>query len=487
MNRKSMFLQVRLLACVFFLITWINAGAQQNNSLYFFDRVPQSMWLNPAHQPASSVFIGLPIISSIEVNGGNTIANFNDAFTYNSKTDSLQPFYSTPSLMQKFLDKLPKTNMVFADAQTDLASLGFRVNRSYFSFSISEKLSVAGNIPKDMFRFANELIDVGKSYDFSGFGLRANYYREYAFGYSQQISDKLNFGVRAKMLFGKANITTQNSEFRLYDATLDSIKTSSAVSVNASIPYLKVYTDAAGKIDSTDFADPGNARNLMDNLFMLNKNRGFAFDIGMQYYLSDKLTLSASILDLGYINWKKNVYNFNENGDFNFKGIQFGFNDTADYIKAFTDTLQSAYNAQTTSDAYLTALSPKLYLGFCYSPVRQIKLSVLSRSEYIFRKIRQQYTTSLTLYPAQFLGFTFSYTIADKVYDNLGFGMVLRSGFFQMYLMSERIPLTYDKVKNSSVPYVPVYMKNANFRFGINLVFGSNPRRKLMKDKPFLE
>jgi hypothetical protein len=103
----------------------------------------------------------------------------------------------------------------------------------------------------------------------------------------------------------------------------------------------------------------------------------------------------------------------------------------------------------------------------------------------MFKTLRQQVTGSVTLYPLQFFGATLSYTVANRMYDNLGMGFIFRGGPWQIYFMSERIPVMWNRLKEGG--YVPAYGKEVNIRMGMNLVFGVNAKRKLKKDQPFLE
>ena len=52
---------------------------------------------------------------------------------------------------------------------------------------------------------------------------------------------------------------------------------------------------------------------------------GMALDLGGVYKLNDNLTLSASVLDLGFINWSNNMKAVNRAESFEFNG----FHDTA--------------------------------------------------------------------------------------------------------------------------------------------------------------
>lgn len=479
---KYLFRIIGVIITIF--INHVVAG-QQNNSLYFLDRVPQSIQLNPALQPSNTFYIGFPALSGFEINAGNNALGFNDIFIQNNELDMVvTPLYSKDLTLQA-LDKLRKHNIFSADAQVDLISFGFKIRDNYLSFLIADRFSMRTDIPKDLALFAYQGIDVGKTYSFD-FGAKATYFREYSIGYSQKISDRLYFGIRGKMLFGKANFSAGQTSISLNEPDWQTIEVSASMKVNTSVPLLNVYTDAKGRPDSIGFRETDSPGDFVREIVMLRKNLGFGLDLGLQYNLNDKIALSASLTDLGYINWKSNVNSLTGGGDYSFHGIDIN-NDSTDIAEVLLDTLKNVYDISLSSNPYMTGLTPKLYVGFCYTPNRFIRLGVLSRSEYMFKTIRQQFTGSVTLYPIQFFGATFSYTVANRMYDNLGTGLVFRGGPWQVYFMSDRIPLFWNKVKGGGAPYVPAYGKDVNFRMGMNLVFGANAKRKLKKDQPFLE
>lgn len=484
--RKNIFI-IKIIGLLAICFSSLTVTAQQNNSLYFIDRLPQSIQLNPALQPSCRVFVGMPALSSFEINAGNNALGISDVLIYNKEAQQLvTPLYSE-AITNQTLDKLRKNNIFSSGFQVDLLTFGFKIKESYVSFLISDKANVSTSIPKDLFRFAYEGIDVGQSYTFDNINVNATYYREYSISYSQRISEKIYFGVRGKALFGKMNISNRQTDISLSEPNWRRIDVSASTRVNMSVPNLEVYSDPTGALDSIDFKDYENNSDIIDDLILLKENRGYGFDLGFQFYPNDKLSLSASILDLGYINWKRNVHNLAGGGDYSFEGINLNNDDSTDIAEALLDTLQQVYDVTTSQDAYNTMLTPKVYIGLTYSPNRFVRLGLLSRTEYISKTFRQQVTGTLALYPTQCFGATVSYTVADRVYDNLGVGLIFRGGPLQMYFMSDRIPVLWNKVKGDNIPYIPVHLKSANFRLGINLVFGSNQMRKLKKDQPFLE
>jgi hypothetical protein len=474
--------------------------AQQNNSLYFMHGLPQSSQLNPATQPKCGFYLGIPGISSIEINAGNSAVGFSDVLIYDKQVDSTYTFMRNASTRSNFLKKLEKNNNLFGELRVDLFSLGFRVNNTYLSFNVGEHIETRNVVPYDFARYFMEgnINNVGdstlKSYDFASLGINAMYYHEYSLGVSHEFNNKLTIGLRGKLLYGIANLTTQSSELSMLNqknpGELAYYKIHSVVDINGSIPNLSVYTDPAGKIDSLTFKkinSADEARSILTN----TNNMGLAFDIGAIYKPIEKLSLSLSILDLGYIKWKDNLQSFKQDATYDFKGLIMHANDSIDLTQAMIDTLKSKFTYRRDTDPFTTSLSPKLYAGALYQLTKGIGFGFLTRQQIIDKNLHSQYSLSVNLYPANAINFTVSYTIADQMYDNFGFGMSFKFLCFQTYIMSERIPLYWNLVKFSSgepkVP-VPAYAKSFNLHWGMNLAFGYRHRaKKLNRDKPLVD
>jgi hypothetical protein len=124
--------------------------AQQSNSMFFMDGIPQSNQLNPAIQPRCNVYVGLPGLSSLEINGGNSAISFSDVFHKGTGVrDSLVwPIYSQAT-KTKFLSNFSEVNYVNSDFRNDGISFGFRIKNTYLSFSASDRYEMYGFIPKD--------------------------------------------------------------------------------------------------------------------------------------------------------------------------------------------------------------------------------------------------------------------------------------------------------------------------------------------------
>jgi hypothetical protein len=74
---------------------------------------------------------------------------------------------------------------------------------------------------------------------------------------------------------------------------------------------------------------------------------------------------------------------------------------------------------------------------------------------------------------------TLAYTIANQRFDNLGFGIAVRGGFFQFYTIVDNIPLVWSKVTGGESTFsLPGNWYTVHARLGVNFVFGNRVKKK---------
>jgi hypothetical protein len=479
----------RSLAALTLCTVVLPMAAQQSNSLYFMDRIPQVSQLNPANQPKCGFYFGLPGLSSIEVNAGNSAISFNDVLPYNKSLDSTVWFLYDKNTQNNFLSKFKASNFVYGDVRLDLLSFGFRANQNYFTFSISERAEARFNIPHDIPRLFVQLNQseisataTKESFDFSGMGINATYYHEFAISFSREVNKTFTYGIRGKVLFGMANLSTADSKIYLDSTGYTSWTARSNLKINSSLPGIKVTYKTDGSVDNINSDDNTDMAKTLLN----TNNLGLGMDIGVTKKLGDNVYLSASLLDLGYIRWKDNIHQFNQNVTYTFKGLTVSTADSVNTNQALIDTIKSQFKFTDVTSAYTTYLSPKLYAGIHADLTSSFGVAYLARLQLLDKSLRMQNTFSICWNPNGFFNSTISYTIADGMYDNLGAGLSLNFGPLQWYMLCERIPLIYNKDFKTSA-LIPIYAKNFNLHTGFNFVFGYDRFRKLLKDKPLVE
>jgi len=478
----------RLIFITFILFTANRLIAQDSQTLYYMNRVPQSNMMNPAIQPACNFFLGLPVISNIQIGAGNNQLALTDIIMKHPTEDSLITFLHPDAEFDKseFLSKLGTNNFFFEDFSTDLLSFGFRTGSWYFTFNLSEKLSTAINYPKDLMTFALEGNSsfINSNIDLSYLGVNANFYREYGLGISKQFGKNFSVGGRIKVLFGHANVYSSfdDNSLTMY-STRDSIYLNANATVRTSSPLI-AETNADGEFDG--FSIPGyiedsNTDSLID-LALAHKNMGFGLDLGVYYKPFEKLSLSLSVLDLGYIKWKKeDVTNIELKGNYSFKGVDVSNeigNDESDTdpFEEMLDSLENSFTISNTANDYTTYLGTKVYIGASYMVSRKFDLSFLSRSYIYNSNLNQAFTISANARPINGFSLSLSYSIMNGSYNNIGLGIVLGGAPFQLYVISD----------NASAALWGHKTTSANVRVGFNIAFGCRQRTKL-KDTPLLK
>ena len=487
MTGKKTYILILILAVI------LSDASAQNSQVMYFMNLPQNHMLNPALRPSNSVYIGLPVVSGINLNINNNFVNFSDIFMKGQPKDSIISFLHPDYDVDKFLAKIKDKNSIEPEATIQLLGVGFSVGKGGYVFlDINDRID--GNIvlPGDLFKLAlkgNEEF-VGSKIDLSSLRGDIKYYREFGVGYSRNFTDKLRIGIKGKLLFGIADASIDNKSLgvtvnddysHIFDANL---------AVNISGP-VNVYMDSKHNIDSVVFDNNRfKTSSGISDFFSGKKNTGLGLDIGATYDLTDRIVISASITDLGFIRWTKDITNLKANNQFEFSGLNmldvFNGTKTIDEVgKDMLDSLKNAFVVSQTKAPFTTYLPFGISLGGSYNVTKQITLGLLSYSKIIGSQIREALTLSANINLGNAFSTSLSYTAENYQWDNLGAGLAFRAGVAQFYLVTDRIPIMWNIIKNdnSSIP-LPANWNTFNLRLGMNLVFGNRSKEK--NDKPMI-
>ncbi|TAL76032.1 MAG: hypothetical protein EPN88_03140 [Bacteroidetes bacterium] len=488
MTGKTKYILILLLAMIF-----ANGSAQNSQVLYFMN-LPQNHLLNPALRPSNSLYIGLPVVSGINLNINNNFVNFSDVFMKGQTSDSVFSFLHPKYNIDDFLAKLNDKNSLEAETTIQLFGLGFSAGKDLYVFlDINDRIDGNFVLPGDLFKLAfkgNESF-VGKTIDLSSLRGDLKYYREFGFGFSKNFTSKLRIGVKGKILSGIAVASIDNRALGItvnndYTHTLGADLT-----VNLSAP-VNVYMNADHNVDSISFDDNRfkTTKGITD--FILGrKNTGLGLDIGATYSLTEKIVVSAAITDIGFIKWKRDLTNLKAESNFSFSGLNMldvvNGTKTIDQLgKEMLDSLKNSFVVSDTKVPFTTFLPVGVTLGGSYGLTKSFSAGLVSYSRIIGKQFRESLTLSGNLNLRNAFSTSFSYTIANHRFDNLGFGLAFRPGIFQFYMIADRIPVTWNKVKvdsKSTIP-LPASWNTINLRLGMNLAFGNRIKKK--DDKPMV-
>lgn len=453
-------------ASILFIFIGGIAMAQKNQTLYALDNTPQAHYLNPAFKPKSKLFISFLILPIQSVGVSNSGFNLNDMLSKRAQDDSLQ---LDP---EKAIKKMQKLNYLTLESYNELFSFGIRKEKSYFSFSVTNRLISNVIYSKDLFQLAaegNGQTFLGKRASFDGIGVNVNSYIEYAIGFNRDINEKFTLGARVKALSGIANVNTRSSKFGLYtDETTFNLTIDGSATVNTSA--IKPLYDS---LAPSNYNPAANAYNF--------KNFGMALDLGATYQVSKKIKLSASLLDLGFINWKTDNATFISNNiDYRFEGIDLNrfLKDSTNLVfEQLKDTLKDVFSSVENDKTYKTGLNTRFYVGGTYDLTKSINLGATLLSEVIKSQYRAAFIVSSTVKLKNWLSATVNYSQQARSTGNVGVGLSLRGGPIQFYVITDNV-LGFISPANS---------KNFHASFGFSLMLGKIDDKKVEPSKPSFE
>lgn len=429
---------------------------QQSQQLFFMHYLPESNLMNPAIQSPCPWYIGLPVVSSIHANYGNSGFSYTQLFKKNNEGVYEPDIDGTVS-------KLKNRNFIGTELHLQLFALGHRRGDYYFNFSITEKNNLPATYSKDLVSLlwdGNTPIE-GQQARLKGTGAYFMHYREYAFGVSKFMGEGTFVGAKAKVLFGKLNTSFRKNDTYLYtDPNTFDLRLNGDLEIHTSLPLI-VESDTNG-ITSVELDEDADILELLLN----RKNPGIAFDIGVIRPLDERTVLSASLLDLGFIRWRSNLNTFTGSGDFVYEGP---LSDTANsdtYFQNLWDSFIDSMSVTSSQEKYTTFLPPRLTLGVQRTYTDWFKAGVQGSAILHRSKILPSLTVSGDIEPVQHLHFMFSYTLAYGGYNNIGAGMVVARNPLQFFIVSDNMLGTV----------LPLSARNLNLRFGFNLNIGCNEK-----------
>ena len=454
---------------------------------YFLDGYDFGHRLNPAIQSPRS-YIALPVLGSTSLGIRSNLGI--STFLYPSGDGRLVTFMNGSVSGEEFLKRLNKNNNVNADFSTGLLSLGFRGERGFTSVEANFKGSIGANLPRDLFAFAKN-VGAAENYDISHIGMRGNAYIELAVGHSHKIGDRFTAGVKVKALFGGMDGRMDIENMKIRMAADEWSITSGGGSIRLSAPdgiQVPTYSEsgntppAGGNGDMLDFSafefdfDPVEAfrRNGIKSFL---GGFGAALDLGVSYELIDGLTLSASVLDLGFIKWKTALSARPSDKMWSFKGfddisldkdsendLQQQFDHLFD---DFSDMLMMQRNADE-RDGYVSALAATVSVGAEYElPFwRDLSVGGLFTSKMDGAYSWNEGRASLNLALGNWFGLSGSYALSTF---GSGFGAAanLHSRIFSLYIGADSILARFTKPVIGDVVGLPVDHLNFGVHFGL--------------------
>ena len=334
-----------------------SAAAQTINSAYFTEDYKFRHMLNPAFGNEQN-YVSIPALGNISV---NTHGNFGyrdvimsnpmyPSLSSKKMTTFLNPYISAEDALSGFSTG---NNRITGDVSLTILSAGFKAFGGYNTIEINSRTTTGVSLPYELFEFAKNTGN--HSYDIGDINAHAQSFAEIAFGHSRQINDKLRLGAKLKVLVGlgradvkmrnmKADLTAEDKWTITGEATADvSMKGFSYVSEEK-----KYNIEGSGTYERVNNVD-------LDGVGV--GGFGMAIDLGGVYEINEDWTVSASVLDLGFISWTNDMLAENRSKSFVFNGFH-DVSVTSDRGEEI-DTKVDRYGDQLADFANLTDMGDK--------------------------------------------------------------------------------------------------------------------------------
>ena len=299
----------------------LHAMAQQLNSAYFTNDYKFRHTMNPAFGNEQN-YVSMPGFGNVNV---STMGNFgyedvifdNPMFPSTSKdrlTTFMNPYISTADALKGFNSG---DNKILGDVSITVLSAGFKGFGGYNTIELNARTSFGMSMPYELFEFAKNTGN--RTYNIGNISANGQAFAELAFGHSRQINEKLRVGAKVKLLFGAGR----------GDVNIDNVKADLAADDKWTVSgHAKSEVSVKGftyKTEEKEYKEEGRGTYQYVNDVDVDGaglgGFGLAFDLGGVYKINNDFTVSAALLDLGFIKWSNNMVAVNGGEEFVFNGF----------------------------------------------------------------------------------------------------------------------------------------------------------------------
>lgn len=465
-------MRIHFLTSALLLLTF-SSFAQYGTSFYHLGNATmQSTDYNPAYFPEGKFFLKLP--------GPGQNLYLNNSFSYSdlfTKQNDSTLAVNANDLISGF----NKNFYLTGDNSASLFHIGYQFGPRNQPDSTGLGISLFSNVRTNInLALPSRLLDllwqgngafIGEKQTLP-FGFNATTYLETGLGLSYSLpQSNLKLGMRLKRLYGLVNYSTPSDteatfltkgpeENYALDASYQNIMIRSAGLVNiddiieGETPYLDGFTD------QDDY--PG---------LIFSDNKGFAIDLGAEYKIDSNFAVALAINDLGRINWTENVFSYGVR-DSSGVGVPV-FDLLDDNLGNIVEDTLDAFDYYELNEAYKTNLPTRILASLIYNPWDE-KTDIIAtiNSRIIQGELRSGYGIGINRkFGPKFILST-SVTKVPQHGLNMGAAISATAGFLQFYAGVDRM-----------IGYSVYDVDWIQGQAGINLVFGSGPKR-IKKVKP---
>jgi len=401
---------------------------------------------NPAHFGKNKINIGLGSIYSNTVIEGLTIGDI-------VRSENGQTILDIDSAIASMNDQ----NSLDQYLSIETLNVGLNLGKIGVSLSHALKFDAFYDYPKAFpqtifqgnAQFIGQTVEIGSS-------VNLNTYNELALGLAYQ-AEKFSIGGRIKYLTGVGGARTNPD------------RNSASIYTDPDIYQLTLSADyelqTAGFLEYKDIDDfelqfaPSS-----ESLKLGGENTGLAFDLGAEVNLG-KLHLSASILDLGGIEYKDNAKSYSTKGSFDYDGVDISpaiSGENVDFQSSL-DTLRSIFKVEETEGAFTVDLAPQTYVSAKYDVNEKLTVGALYYGRFSDNNAKTVVALSGQMKLGKVASAGLTYAIIDDKFTNIGINGAVKLGPIQLFALTDNL-IGVVTQKDGEV---------INFRAGLNLVLGN--------------
>ena len=438
--------------------------AQMTGMMGHFDQLPQNISANPAIDLEGHLHIGIPLLNHFYLGHRDNFLNSEEIFTIENGQAKVD--------VPQFLNSFEGDALTAQQFRWDALFIGWQKKKYYYHIRLSQRAHTIARVPKDLFRLAfygnaGDYEFPNGRVDLSSLDFRGQHYSELVFGVQRALNDRIRLGINTKYLLGGNVFQTNISSLLL--------ETDPMTYDLSGVAASQIYLGGMGN-EGYQFSLTGNA--------------GLGMDIGMTYHPSKQLHFQFSVMDLGWINWRKGIDRYEtQQTELSFVGIavtDFIFDASLDFGSEFNNRLDSTLMAieseidlEEGSGRLLTSLPSYFRFGMEYNLLEKgIHASKLYGNliaglgnDLIPIRISAGYIHSF--WDQLQIGIQFSQQDWGPL--NFGGGVSAQVGIFQLFMMVENVGVfQFDSFKNGQNGqsyFWPVRSDDLRLQLGFNLSF----------------
>ena len=463
------------------LVGALCAKAQDFATGYFLGGYQYAYRMNPAFPSEHNFFsIGLGQF------GANIQSDFGFSdFVKKNAADQYVLFLNNEITTDQFMEGFnPGINKFELSTNVNLLTRGSwnKEKHAMKTFDVAIKSTTRLDLPYDLFYFLKDNGATKKNLDFSGTGLTSRNYLELAYGITKIVKNKFNYGIRIKGLIGLAN-ASMNMEKLNVDMSTSTWQIDAKGTLSGSVPFATLGVDSEGYYDYSKFAI--DATKITKNLGI-----GGALDAGLSINIFPWFTISAAVLDFGYVNWVDEIVGSVSNVS--------TFDSTnatdEDQLNQFLKSLSGIYKFKAEpapAEAkiaggkweqlpYRVNAGAELRIPF-FQRLSVGALYTMYNGNFSFNA--DDLLLSVNFTPLNFLSVSASSRLGDK-FKTFGGAVNLHPGLFNLFAGVDVIPTKlikigglFDSIPESVKPYVMVPAEDLNLNAYVGLSFALGKRQ----------